>query len=149
MKQNLEFSQELRCREAKNIIFCKILCIFPNSAQLTRFCEKFSGRRILEGLNIDWCYNCMNGRCLCFLGPVECQGLLFKNNKFGCTDSLKQNIHCNSLFKFYFLKSNFTVFYTLQFKHEFSPLVMVKSHQRVSTAENVCSDQPSHLVSTN
>ena len=39
MKQNLEFSQELRCWEAKNIISCKILCIFPNSA------KNFAGAR--------------------------------------------------------------------------------------------------------
>ena len=48
MKQNSEFSRELCCREAKNIIFCKILCIFRNSAQFTRFCEKFRWRSSLS-----------------------------------------------------------------------------------------------------
>ena len=48
MKQNSEFSQALCCQEAKNIIFCKILCTFPNSAQFTRFCEKLRERRIAE-----------------------------------------------------------------------------------------------------
>ena len=47
MKQNLEFSQELCGREAKNIIFCKILCIFQNS-------------RILEGLKFQ--HNIRNGK---------------------------------------------------------------------------------------
>ena len=51
MKQNSEFSQELPCQEAENIVFCKILCIFSNSAQFAKFCEKFCDRRILVGLN--------------------------------------------------------------------------------------------------
>ena len=54
MKQTEEFSRELCCREAKNVIFCKILCIFPNSVQFTRFCDKISRAQnhgILEGLN--------------------------------------------------------------------------------------------------
>ena len=48
MKQNSEISLELRCREAKNSIFCKILHIFSNSAQLTKFFEKFCDCRIAE-----------------------------------------------------------------------------------------------------
>ena len=47
MKQNSEFSRESCCREAK-IIFCKILCTFPNFAQFTTFCQTFCGRRIAE-----------------------------------------------------------------------------------------------------
>ena len=50
MKQNSEFSRKLCCWQAKNILFCKIMCIFLNSAQLNRFCVKFRGRRILKGL---------------------------------------------------------------------------------------------------
>ena len=48
MKQTSELSRELCCQEAKNIIFCKILCIFLNSAQFTRFCEKFRVPSIAE-----------------------------------------------------------------------------------------------------
>ena len=32
MKQNSEFSQALHCHEAENMVFCKILRIFSNSA---------------------------------------------------------------------------------------------------------------------
>ena len=51
MKQNSEFSPELCCQEAKNIVSCKILHIFSNSAQFTKFCEKSQNRRILVGLS--------------------------------------------------------------------------------------------------
>ena len=51
MKQTFKFSQELCCHEAENIVFCKILRMFSNSAQFTKFCEKFYDRRILVGLH--------------------------------------------------------------------------------------------------
>ena len=50
MKQNSKFSRELCCREAENIVFCKILRIFSNSAEFTKFCKKLCDRRILVGL---------------------------------------------------------------------------------------------------
>ena len=48
MKQNSEFSQEEHCQEAGNIVFCKILRIFSNSAQFTNFSEKFCYHRIAD-----------------------------------------------------------------------------------------------------
>ena len=50
MKQNSKFVRELCCQEAENIVFCKILHIFSNSAQFTKFCKKFCNCIILGGL---------------------------------------------------------------------------------------------------
>ena len=49
MKQNLIFSRELCCREAKNIIFCKI-SKFLAVYQILQKIPRVQNRRILKGL---------------------------------------------------------------------------------------------------
>ena len=66
MKQNLEFSRELCCREAENIIFCKILLIFSYSAQFADFCD----RRILVGLKTNYIL-LIGDKCIDFIILVQ------------------------------------------------------------------------------
>ena len=50
-KQNAEFPGDLGNWMADNNILCKILCIFGNSVQFTKFCEfcRIQNREILVG----------------------------------------------------------------------------------------------------